>query len=134
MAGKQRRGSAGSSSRQAGVYIEGSHVNVGGDLVGRDKIMLGEADQEFDRLFRNLATTIVGATSVSADEKHKLAATSDELQIELKKNEPDLGTLTRLKSALQGGGPAIATAVTAIFQYPPVQEAVKAMTQRLLGS
>jgi hypothetical protein len=108
-------------------------VDVGGDLVGRDKVTIGASDREFEALFARLGSAIEGAEGLTADEKREVAAVGDDLKAELTKPEPDPGTLARLKDFLAARGGQIAVAVGAIFRYPPVQEAVKALTQRLLG-
>jgi hypothetical protein len=134
MARKRNRTSSDVSNRKAGVYIEGSHVNVGGDLVGRDKVTIGSDDRGLDGLFEELAIAIRHTDNLSPDEKKQLTAAGNQLRTELKKDEPDLGVIGRLKGLLQSSGGTVATAAAAIFQYPPVQDAIKAVTQRLLGA
>lgn len=134
MVGRRDRASPGRGDRRsAGVYIERSRVDVGGDLVGRDKVTIGSSDREFEALFARLGSAIEGAEGLTADEKREVAMVGDDLKAELTKPEPDPGTLARLKGLLAARGGQIAAAVGAIFRYPPVQEAVKALTQRLLG-
>ena len=133
MARKGDRRLGRSEHRSAGVYIERSRVEVAGDLVGRDKVSLGAADRELDELFARLAGAIRESGTLSADDKQHLEGTGDELRAELEQPEPDLGKVARLKEFLQAQGGQIAGAVGAIFQYPPVQDTLKALTQRLLG-
>jgi len=134
VAKKGRGGSPPGEHRRAGVYIERSRVDVGGDLVGRDKVTIGSADRELDALFARLTAAIGETNSLSADEKQDLAAKGDELRAELEQPEPDLGKVARLKELLQARGGQIASVVGVIFRYPPVQETLKALTQRHLGA
>jgi len=131
---KRRRPSEAAGGRSAGVYIERSRVDVGGDLVGRDKVVLGAGDPGLDELFAQLAAEISASPDTDAEEKRALAVAGDELKSELQQAEPDLGKIGRLKQALAAHGGEISAAVGAIFRYPAVQDAVKTMTQRLLGA
>ena len=134
MAKKSDRGSGRSEHRRAGVYIERSRIEVGGDLVGRDKVTLGAGDREFEALFSRLASAIQATDALPAEQKRELAAKGDELKAELQQPEPDLGKVARLKELLQARGGQIASVVGVIFRYPPVQETLRALTQRLLGA
>lgn len=126
------RGEGSSEQRTAGVHISGSQVTVGGDVVGGNKITIGGADQEYERLFEQLRGSIE-SSALPVTKKKALRQGSDELESELKKPEPDLGTVQRLKTLLVEHGEVVAGAATAIFQYPPVATALRAAFSRVLG-
>lgn len=119
--------------QSGGIHIDGSQVQVGGDMVGGNKLTLRGDDRELEALFKQLVAAIQDNKSLSATEKQEALAKSKELESELKKPEPDLAKLSRLKQFLHDKGGMIATMVSALFQYPPVQETIKTLTQRLLG-
>ncbi len=134
MAKQKKTRLATTDQRSGGVYISGSaRVKVDGDLVGRDKIVLRSDDRELDGLFDRLIGVIQSSPGLSAGEKQKAIDKSKELRTELKKPEPDLNKLDRIKRFLLSKGEVIAAAVGAVFQYPPVQETIKTITQRLIG-
>ena len=133
MAKRERPGGdGGSEHRTGGVHISGSQVHVGGDMVGGNKITVGGADRELERLFDGLRGSIE-SSALPVTKKKALRQGSDELEAELKKPEPDLGTIQRLKALLAEHGEAVAGAAMAIFQYPPVATALRAALSRVLG-
>ncbi len=133
MAERERpHGDGGSEHRTGGVHISGSQVHVGGDIVGGNKITVGGADPEFERLFEHLRGSIE-SSALPVTKKKALRQGSDELEAELRKPAPDLGTIQRLKQLLAEHGEAIAGTATAIFQYPPVAMALRAALNRVLG-
>ncbi len=121
------------TNHSGGIHIERSDVQVGGDMVARDKITLHGDNREIEKLFQQLVTAIQNSKDLNSDQKQEALAKSRELESELNKPEPDLSNLTRLKQFLQDQGGLIATAVGAVFQYPPVQETIKTLAQRLIG-
>lgn len=134
MAKKTTRQKPTTEKREGGIYIgDGATVNAGGDLVGRDKISVGLGGEELENLFERLENAIQNHTALKTNEKEELSAKSKELEDELKKSNPDLGTLTRLKQFIAAKGGTISVAVGAIFQYGPVQETIKMLAQRLVG-
>jgi hypothetical protein len=133
MAKRERsRGDGGSEHRTGGVHISGSSVSAGGDIVGGNKITVAGEDREYEQLFEQLRGAIESA-SLPAPKKNALRQGSEELQAELKKPSPDLGTIQRLKQVLVENGEGIAMTATAIFQYPPVATALRAALNRVLG-
>jgi hypothetical protein len=126
------RGDGGSEQRTGGVHISGSEVHVGGDVVGGNKITVTGADREYEQLFEQLRSAIE-STRLPVTKKRALRQSSDELEVELRKPEPDLGTIQRLKQLLIDHGEGIAATATAIFQYPPVSTALRAALSRVLG-
>ncbi len=120
-------------SRVGGINIDRSSVTAGGDIVGGDKTTLSGDERQLDALFAQLTTAIQTRRSIAADDRDDLVQKSNELKTELDRPEPDLGKVASLKNVLVSKGDAVATAVAAIFQYPPVQDTLKALTQRLLG-
>jgi len=131
---KRRRPSEVPGDRKAGVYIEQSRVEISGDLVGRDKVLIGANDPGLDQLFAHLEAVIGSAPGTDADKKQALERSSKDLKAELQQAEPDLGKIGRLKEALIAHGGEISAAVGAIFRYPAVQDVIKMMSQRLLGA
>ncbi len=115
------------------MHISGSTVSAGGDIVGGNKITVAGEDREYEQLFEQLRGAIESA-SLPAPRKKALRQGSDELQAELKKPSPDLGTIQRLKQVLVENGEGIAMTATAIFQYPPVATALRAALDRVLGA
>jgi hypothetical protein len=134
MARRHQEGDARRIDRVGGINIERSSVTAGGDIVGGNKTTLSGEDQQLDALFAQLATAIQTSRTVPIEDRDELSRKSNELKEELVKPEPDLGRVASLKNLLVSKGDAIATAVAAIFQYPPVQDTLKVLTQRLLGS
>jgi hypothetical protein len=130
----KRRPSQASGGRKAGVYIEQSRVDVSGDLVGRDKVVIGASDSGLDQLFAHLESVIGSTEGTNAQKKQALERSSKELKAELQQAEPDLGKIGRLKEVLVAHGGEISAAVGAIFRYPAVQDVIKMMSQRLLGA
>jgi hypothetical protein len=134
MVKKGKRPSTVLDHRTGGVYIsDRARVNVDGDLVGRDKITSALATDEFNGLFTRLLEAVEQSQDLNPQEKKETQSKSEELKEELKQSEPDLGKLDRLKKFISSKGGAIAAATGAIFQYPPVQELVKSIAQRLVG-
>jgi len=116
------------------VNIERSHVAAGGDIVGGDKISLDGSDSRLETLFRDLVTAVNTSPSIPEAQRTEVLAKSSQLRTELAKPEPDLGSLASLKSFLASQGAGIAAAAAAIFQYPPVQNTLKVLTERFLGA
>lgn len=134
MAKRRKANNQAVDRRTGGVYIDGgSHVTVGGDLVGGNKVTLGRDDKQFEALFVHLKEVIQSDKALNTADKEQVLAESEKLKEELEKSEPDLGAVARLKRFISSKGGVIAAAVGAIFQYPPVQEAIKVVSQRLMG-
>ena len=122
------------STAVQGSTSSGRASTLGATWSVATKVTIGAADRDLDALFARLTAAIGETNSLSADEKRDLAAKGDELRAELEQPEPDLGKVARLKERLQARGGQIASVVGMIFHYPPVQETLKTLTQRLLGA
>jgi hypothetical protein len=121
-------------SRSGGVDISGhARVDVGGDIVGANKIEGAANAQQIEQLFEQLSRAIEGTSKLPESERKRLGRATEELQGELKSAEPDLGKLERLKRDLVSRGGEIATVTSAIFSYGPVQDTIRSAMQRLLG-
>jgi len=119
-----------------GVVIGGqAEVHVEGSVVGHDQYVGVEAGEreEFRTLFENLRALVVQRAELDDAEREDLLAQVNALEEELARPEPDLGKVNSLKETLLSKGAWLAGAVTAILQYPPVQEALKAAFQRVIG-
>ena len=135
MARKRREEPTANVSHYGGVTITDSDVAAGGSIVGGDMITLsGEDEKRLDVLFRDLVTAVNANPIINDAQRTEVLKKSTQLQAELKKPEPDLGTLASIKQFLASQGAGIATAAAAIFQYPPVQNTLKILTERLLGA
>lgn len=112
--------------QSGGVNISGGTVNVGGDIVGRDKIVTITATQQAFVDWRKDIEKKIDAQPVSADDKKDLKETVAKIETEAKKieeqtkkgEEPDPSRLEKLVNTLAMMGPDIFEVATTTLVNP----------------
>jgi len=112
--------------QSGGVNISGGTVNVGGDIVGRDKIVTITATQQAFVDWRKEMEKKIEAQPVSADDKKDLKETVAKIETEAKKieeqtkkgEEPDPSRLEKLVNTLAMMGPDIFEVATTTLVNP----------------
>ncbi len=112
--------------QSGGVNISGGSVNVGGDIVGRDKIVTITATQQAFVDWRKEMEKKIEAQPVSADDKKDLKETVAKIETEAKKieeqtkkgEEPDPSRLEKLVNTLAMMGPDIFEVATTTLVNP----------------
>jgi len=105
-----------SEGQSGGVNISGSIGSVGGDIVGRDKIVGAPSAADLDSALRALAEAIKAAPAEKRDEAEaKLAALKQEAG---KGKDANDGVMAKLVDGLVGLVPAATTAVVSAFATP----------------
>jgi hypothetical protein len=103
-------------SQSGGVNIAGTVGSVGGDIVGRDKIVGIPSAAALDGALRPLIEAIAAAPAAARPEaKAKLAALKQEAT---KGNDANDGTIAKLLDGLVGLVPGAASAVVSAFAAP----------------
>jgi hypothetical protein len=102
--------------QSGGVSISGSVGSVGGDIVGRDKIVGVASAAALDDVFRPVLEAIRAAPpQVQSEAEAKLAAVKQEAA---KGKNVDDGVMAKLLDGLVGLVPAAAAAVGSAFATP----------------
>jgi hypothetical protein len=104
------------SDRSGGVDISGTIGTVGGDIVGRDKVVGVPSPAELDRALHPVHEAIRAApTEGRAEAEARLAALKQEAA---KGKDADDGVIAKLVDGLVSLVPAAATAVVSAFATP----------------
>ncbi len=102
--------------QSGGVSISGKIGSVGGDIVGRDKIVAAPSHAALDGAFRPVAEAIgAAAPEVRAEAEAKLAALRQEVD---KGKQAHDGTVAKLVDGLAALVPGAASAVVSAFATP----------------
>jgi hypothetical protein len=112
--------------QSGGVNISGGSVNVGGDIVGRDKIVTITATQQAFVDWRKEMEKKIETQPVSEDDKKDLKETVAKIETEAKKieeqtkkgEEPDPSRLEKLVNTLAMMGPDIFEVATTTLVNP----------------
>ena len=112
--------------QSGGVNISGGSVNVGGDIVGRDKIVTITATQQAFVDWRKEMEKKIEAQPVPEDDKKDLKETIAKIETEAKKieeqtkkgEEPDPSRLEKLVNTLAMMGPDIFEVATTTLVNP----------------
>ena len=105
-----------SVGQSGGVNIGGTVGNVGGDIVGRDKITGAPSAADLDRALRPLIEAVGAAP---ADVRPEAEAKLGELRKEAAKGQDaDDGVIAKLVDGLVGLVPGAASAVVSAFATP----------------
>jgi uncharacterized protein (DUF1800 family) len=116
------------------VQISGhAQVQVGRDFVVGNKIEQTAGTQELAALLSNLSAAVAESRSLSDPQRRELLSARTQLEAELVRDKPNGRKLQRLRAAFDAYGGEIASAATAVFNYPPVYDTLKSAMQRLLG-
>ena len=104
------------AGREGGVtFGPGSRVTVGGDIVGRDKIVTGGKAGELADLFTRLEALIAAQAGLDDATRQQALQEARALKAELTSDKPDASRVEELKQALLSKGQWIASAIAAIF-------------------
>jgi hypothetical protein len=145
---------------QAGDITIGGDVvfgdKVGGDKVAGDKVMVtthmrdvrgstvitagrdvtytaGAAGDELSAVFAAFLQELQARADLSPQDKAAVEREVKALEATLQSDEPDLGTVQRVKRFFQEKGGWLATAGLALFSNPSVVAVVQEATKRLMG-
>jgi hypothetical protein len=145
--------------RAGGVTIGGDVVygdKVGGDKVAGDKVVVsthvrdvrggtvitagqdvtytaGAAGDELSAVFTAFLQELQARTDLSPQDKVAVEREVKVLEAALKSDEPDLGTVQRVKRFFQEKGGWLARAGLALLSSPSVVAVVETATKRLMG-
>jgi hypothetical protein len=121
-----------SGRRQSGgVNISGAIGTVGGDIVGRDKIIFrGPSSAELDEAFHQMDREI---RDLPADARGEAEAILRELKQEAAKgNDATDGVVAKLLDRLVGSAPAVAAAAVQAFAAPILARIIGPVTHFVL--
>ncbi|SRR6266571_4077144 len=101
-------------NQSGGVNISGGHVTVGGDIVGRDKIVSSRA--QIDEIFRPLAEALRAAPP---EKQQEAAQKVEALKSEVAKGKgADDGVMGKLVDGIVALVPGAVSAVVGAFATP----------------
>jgi hypothetical protein len=132
LAEMQADSQATSSGFTGGVYIGSGVVTVGGDIVGRDRVVHANNDTAIDELFQPLLDEV--KQNVSADLQAEAEKRIVQLREQAKKFEPDLLVVNSALKWLKDNALMLVPRLQSIFQQVIIPRSMRQMAVIVLSA
>ncbi|HEY4691762.1 MAG TPA: hypothetical protein VIK33_20820 [Anaerolineae bacterium] len=113
------RQTPGTGKRSGGVDISGKNVKIGGDVVGRDKIVKGG---DVAKAFEPLKAALKQAPADKMAEAEQKVA---DLQAQAQSKTPDIGVVGKALKWLKKNVPGVSGALNTVLNQPIIGQGIK---------